>query len=84
MDERTKPATLQGLVAAVVERSDDLEQRDGDPVAVRASVIEAADLLCTSYGAGALDRAKLLEQRQSDPFFARLVRVEVERRLRAT
>ena len=47
---------------------------------LRADAATAAELLIDLYGERALDRALLLESRPSATFFARMVRLEVERR----
>lgn len=50
----------------------------GDPKYVRASVIEAADILRAAYGERALAQARRMEKTASDPLFAKLVRRELE------
>jgi len=47
---------------------------------LRADAATAAELLIDLYGERALDRALLLESRPSATFFARMVRLEVEKR----
>jgi len=67
------------LETIMAERQRGFEPGDDLP-ARRADIAKAADLLLRFYGEGALDRAKLLEQRPGAGPFAKWVRIDLERR----
>lgn len=67
------------LETITAERQREAEPTD-DLSARRAEIAKAADLLLQFYGEGALERAKMLEERPGMAPFAKWVRIYLERR----
>ena len=78
-DEGSTPDKLQAMLDVIAMSEPSTESGQADFGRVRADAARAAAVLIEFYGDAALARAKLIEDRSPQSYFARMVTAEVGR-----
>jgi hypothetical protein len=79
-DEGSTPDKLQAMLDVIARSGLSTEGGQADFGRLRADAAKAASVLIEFYGDAALERAKLIERRSPQSYFARMVTAEVGRR----
>ncbi len=79
-DEGSTPDKLQAMLDVIARSGLSTEGGQADFGRLRADAAKAAGVLIEFYGDAALERAKLIERRSPQSYFARMVTAEVGRR----
>ncbi|MET3596528.1 hypothetical protein ABID26_005947 [Mesorhizobium shonense] len=79
-DEGSTPDKLQAMLDVIARSEPSSGSGEADVGRLKADAAKAANVLIEFYGDAALERARLIERRSPQSYFARLVTAEVGKR----